>query len=272
MIITDKLVYIHFPKAGGTFVSKILQQLYDGKIIPRYERKNRIKKMVIKKPFYVDYRVHDFFEGVVDERHNHNGYSQIPLEHITKPVFTTIRNPFDFYVSYYETKKWINEKTLNDSEILVHLPSFPDLDFPDFLNFLDLYYGQKVFKAITGQDRIKGIGIYTLLFILLFSEKPLEVYSKMGKQEYLDEKDFMIRKDITFLAYSDLNNELYSHLQQFYSNDDIDFLYTAKKENVSPNRKSADWKVYYTENTHDLISKVDLVGLNFFDKLVKKSC
>jgi hypothetical protein len=270
MIITDKLVYIHFPKAGGTFVTKILEQLYDGKIIPAYERQNTLKKLVSKKPYYIDYRVHDTFEGVVDERHNHNGYSQIPPEHLTKPIFTTIRNPFDFYVSYYETKKWINERTLNDSELLALLPSFPDLDFPDFLKFLDFYYTQKIFKTITGQNPIKGIGLYTLLFILLYSKEPLEVYSKMGKQDYIVTEDFMIGEEITFLAYGELNNELHSYLQNFYSKEDINFLYEAKKENVSPNRKSPDWKGYYTENTHDLISKSDLVGLNFFYKLVKK--
>jgi hypothetical protein len=31
MVITDKFVYIHKPKTGGTFVTSALLKLYDGK-------------------------------------------------------------------------------------------------------------------------------------------------------------------------------------------------------------------------------------------------
>ncbi len=68
MLITDKFVFIHFPRAGGTFV-------YD----------------VVKKFFPTAF-----------ELGYHLPRELLPKEYAHLPILGTIRNPWDFYVSWYE--------------------------------------------------------------------------------------------------------------------------------------------------------------------------
>ena len=68
MLITDKFVFIHFPRAGGTFV-------YD----------------VVKK----------FFPSAFEFGY-HLPRELLPKEFAHLPILGTIRNPWDFYVSWFQ--------------------------------------------------------------------------------------------------------------------------------------------------------------------------
>ncbi|MGB3511967.1 MAG: hypothetical protein WBA93_22555 [Microcoleaceae cyanobacterium] len=71
MIITDKFVFVHLHKSGGTFVGKIILELF-----PQARQ--------------IGY---------------HYPITMIPSEYQNLPVLGVVRNPWDFYVSYYAFQK-----------------------------------------------------------------------------------------------------------------------------------------------------------------------
>ena len=67
MIVTDKFVFVHLPRSGGTFVSEVIKK---------------------------------FFPSAYEIGH-HLPRELLPEEYSHLPVLGTIRNPWDFYVSLY---------------------------------------------------------------------------------------------------------------------------------------------------------------------------
>src|SRR4249920_1133486 len=67
MIVTDKFVFVHLPRSGGTFVSEVI-----GKFFPS-----------------------------AHEIGYHLPRSLLPKEYSHLPVLGAVRNPWDFYVSWY---------------------------------------------------------------------------------------------------------------------------------------------------------------------------
>ena len=97
MLLTEKFVYIHPSKTGGTFVTKMLQQLYENQV-----PETRISRLIAKKIGIMGNRILDTsMYGT-----KHSGCRQIPLAFRNKPIFTTIRNPYDRNVSQYEFGWW----------------------------------------------------------------------------------------------------------------------------------------------------------------------
>jgi len=75
MLVTEDLVFLHIPKTGGTFIQTVL-----GKHL----------------------RVLDH-ESVLDDRTwSHTPYSSLPAQWRHLPVFCVVRNPWDWYVSWFE--------------------------------------------------------------------------------------------------------------------------------------------------------------------------
>jgi hypothetical protein len=67
MIVTDKFVFVHFPRTGGTFVTDIIMKFFPS----------------------------------AREIGYHLPISLLPKEYSHLPVLGTVRNPWDFYVSWY---------------------------------------------------------------------------------------------------------------------------------------------------------------------------
>jgi hypothetical protein len=67
MLVTEEFVFVHVPKTGGSFTRGILRKQ----------------------------------SKVIDEFHKHAPYSDLPIEYRELPVVSVIRNPWDWYVSWY---------------------------------------------------------------------------------------------------------------------------------------------------------------------------
>ena len=67
MIVTDKFVFVHLPRSGGTFVSDVIRK---------------------------------FFPSAHEIGH-HLPRELLPREYSHLPVLGTVRNPWEFYVSLY---------------------------------------------------------------------------------------------------------------------------------------------------------------------------
>ena len=267
MIISDKYVYLHFPKTGGTFITNLLRDFYDNQLVPSYQNKNCIKRLFQTKPFFSDYKKNEILDDLLDKKGNHNGFSQIPKKHKTKPVFTTVRNPFDFYVSYYETKTWANEKLIKKQEIVKIFPSFPELSFEEFMEFTEYLFSEKLYKLIFKKTAPFKVGLYTLLIILLYSTDPYSCMSNLKMYNSLNNvptSELIVSDHLIFLNFSDLNTELYNFLSPFYKRWDLKFIYDLPKANVSKRKSFDDIKDYYSEKTLKRIEEIDSLGLRFY--------
>lgn len=113
MIVTPYFVYLHHPKTGGTFVTKML-----------YEMQKRYPEFKVSEP-----------RGL-----KHAGRRKIPGAYAHLPLVTNIRYMLDHYVSRYEFKWWTQPGFFRP-EIKEEYPHFPNLDFKEFMQvFCNWYY------------------------------------------------------------------------------------------------------------------------------------
>lgn len=97
MLITDRFVFVHVPRTGGTFLSRLA---IDHLRVLRHT--------------------------------SHQGVQYLPEEYADLPVFTVIRNPWDWYVSWYH---WVmaNPEPDSDPEQWAQLFGEGSFDFPTAL-------------------------------------------------------------------------------------------------------------------------------------------
>jgi len=111
MILTDKYLFVHFPKTGGTFVTKVLQDFFD--------RENLLYKRLFieeKNPY-----TKEIFG-------QHGGCNEIPQGLLkNRFIVSIIRNPFELYVSQYEFKLWQNKSPEQTAQIKQNFSNYPDL-------------------------------------------------------------------------------------------------------------------------------------------------
>ena len=110
MIIGDDFVFLHPPKTGGSFVTELLTDIYAGR-----------------------------FGRPIVNTDKHGWTDRIPVEHRSKQIVTTVRNPFDYYVSHYMFGYWINREVeywlslWDDKEMKKRFPKYPYLTFAEFI-------------------------------------------------------------------------------------------------------------------------------------------
>ena len=123
MILTDDFVYIHEPKTGGTFVTKMLSRLYEP--VKQTGGVERLLRRVLR-----------CGKKQLIETNKHGTCSDIPESHRGKPILATIRNPYDRYVSQYEFAWWKRcPGSFGDvAELEERYSRFPILTFEDFID------------------------------------------------------------------------------------------------------------------------------------------
>src|SRR5262245_7631666 len=101
MIITEKFIYIHWPKTGGTFVEHVLNELESGR-------------------------------GWVGDKHDR--VCQIPQPFRDRKVLFTVRNPYDLLVSNYEFEWWKNYPgdPFEEAKMKELYHRYPDISFGDY--------------------------------------------------------------------------------------------------------------------------------------------
>ena len=237
MIITDKFVFLHFPKTGGIFVAEALKKLH-----AKINAPTCIELMTPNTK-----RIHG--GGVLNQ---HGTYEQIPAEHRNKPIISCIRNPFDHYVSIYAYRSWIQRHFDKSETIMKKFPNFPNLDFGQFLSFINEFD----IKTRTRSNELKiDIGTMTYAFIQFFFNDPGRIIANLD-EAYLNSNSY--QKDmaeVVFLHTEHLNQDLYQILPQFgYDQHDISFIIDEHKMNVTPQRKAEqNWQTYYDPYLYDLV-------------------
>lgn len=234
MILTDDFVYIHQPKTAGTFVTRVLERLYQGGS-----------------------------RGPLVNTHKHGSCSDVPDAWRGKPLITTIRNPYDRYVSQYRFAWWRRYPDMYCGEAAMRemFPHYPELSFGEFLQLANtLFVGRHQGKdtgfhnANFSDDR--RLGWHTEQFVRFYCVHPREVFAAITEGYITEGRCRQALFPIRLLSAENLNAELHAFLRELgHAPDAIAFVRGA--ERIFPaegGRAPGDrWETYYTPELKRLV-------------------
>jgi hypothetical protein len=272
MIITDKLVFIHLPKTGGTFVESVLRKIHQkrGDIIEERREDaqtpwlNRVKRMVQHRPTFLKLN-QEVREGFWDQ---HGRVDMIPKEHAHKPIITILRNPLDRYVSEYEFNWWKTNPgsfRVDLQQMSAQFPKFPELTLSEFIEVLNDYV-ERPGKMKRFSKLLNVVGRYTLQFLMFYMVNPPverydEAYLRQGL--YLDD----LPPNLHFLFMHNLNQNLHDVLLTLgYGADEVSFILNQQKIYPKEGGRSQEqtWQQYYTPELLKEVRERERILFQFF--------
>ena len=260
MVITDKFVFVHQPKTGGTFVRQMIDMIAAAELadfpLGRLRRAGLL-------PCRFGYR---------ETADYHDTCRDIPAEHRYKKIVSAVRDPFDFYVSFYHYGWWAAhpEDSYRDiEEVRRAFPNFPDLSFEQFLDLANGFFVD--FDMIGDPERPHRMGYYSTQFLQYFFIVPADAYRRIDSAYLADRAWRAEMFPVEFLHTSTLNRDLHRFLsREGYPRRYIDGV--LRKPPVRPQehhtpRPSASFKNYYTRETYDLIREKERILFAIFPHL-----
>jgi hypothetical protein len=232
MIVTDKFVFVHLPRTGGTFVAEIIMKFFPS----------------------------------AREIGYHLPRSLLPKEYSHLPVLGTVRNPWDFYVSWYyhiwprdigkPLFSWLTDncKEQFDGAIRNALNLGVDnnrLDaliekLPDEVDHLTRNIPNITKNAIR-KARGTGVGYYTFRFNQLFGNADDVFFCRQER----------LRTDLIhfFKEFGAATDEIRSHIL------------TTEKKNRAEHRH---YSHYYTEELAEMVAVRDRLVIDRFGYVFEK--
>jgi len=277
MVTTDRFVYIHMPKTGGTFVTSVLFRIHKPARLPS-SRSGLARKIL----HYVQRCAQSPYGSslspygeIADVEPKHGTCSEIPAPHKDKPILSTIRNPYDWYVSQYEFGWWKRTFMYHPEshptpagsaiehvlpEFIQQHPHFPDISFQEFV---DLCSG----AALVLKERGPDLGLYSHSFIRFYYRHVPELISRFNRNYLVSGRDTLDRFDVSFIKTNRLNQELYAFLLSMgYRAKDLRFLPELGK--ILPmgrgRRDDQKWERYYTPVLKDIIREKEWALFEMF--------
>lgn len=258
MIFTDRFVYVHEPKTGGSFVTEALLRLYG----LRWSRRFRLEAMLRGQVR----RNGGPYGTFVYHNLKHGAYANVPAPHREKTVLATVRGPYEMYVSQYEFGWWRRREMRRHFEAVPdfrrRFPRFPDLGFAEFVELWDAAMGDPE----DGEDGGTGRGAWTRQFIRFYFRDPER--ARAWPDEVL--RDPEARRDamprIHFVRTERVREGLHAFLvDQGYRTEDAAFVLEMGK--VLPGRGRRDdqrWERYYTPELKDRVRRRERLLLEIF--------
>lgn len=254
MILTDRFVYVHEPKTGGTFVTTALQRLYGVEWTPWL----RFQAIVQGRAT----RTHASYGSFTYHKPKHGTYSHVPPPHREKPVLATVRGPYEMYVSQYEFGWWRRRDMGRDFAAAVpdfsrRFPRFPDLSFPEFVELWD---------AAFGDPEEDGRGAWTRQFIQFYFREPRLALAWPDERLRDPEARRAAMPPIHFVLTDRVREGLHAFLlDRGYRAEDAAFILQMGK--VLPGKGRRDdqrWERYYTPALKDRVRRRERLLMDIF--------
>jgi hypothetical protein len=242
MIITEKFVYIHWPKTGGTFVTQVLDELIAKRGAAPPDPAINVDCALMR----------------TSEKHDH--VHQIPQPFRSKKILFTIRSPYDHLVSLYEFGWWkshLND-TFDEAKMKKLFHRYPDISFVDYIQSiynwtllsngcLDYLWGNKCVSTRVFERA--NVGLITMEFINYTFNEPDKLISNLP--QFLDQGNYLneLPDNITFIRCEDLNRELAEFLLGAgYPRESLEFILHLGKVRPEGGQRdpASNWKDYYT--------------------------
>lgn len=266
MIITDKLVFLNFPKTGSTFIREFFRD------ISKLERKSIRTRLKSKLGFRVVGQIELLqlpnlrVGGERNMRPDDHGLAiQVPRLHHNKPFVSCIRNPFERLVSAYKYEDWKKLEVVGDSnlnEIRKLNPKFPDLTFPEFIKYV--YDSDR--KIRLGCSKIDSrIGMQTIQFFQFFhNDYPMVLEQSENESFSLDQ--FLCER---FLHTENLNDDL-AKLLIDYNYPDWVVAETSKRRKINTSSYDKPWYSYYDLESWNWVKSKEEILLDIFPEYNKR--
>ena len=261
MVITEKFVYIHMPKTGGTFVTSVLRRIHnysDDSASNRYASAPWPLRAVMRRLQNRSASSVSPNSWIIDLEPKHGSCHEIPERHRNRPILSTIRNPFDWYVSQYEFGWWKRtflyhpeahptpagfaiERVL--PEFIETHSHFPDLSFPEFVDLC--HAATRVFNCDLGAE----LGLYTHSYLRFYCRETSKLISRINPEYVRSGRHKSYMFNVHFLRTNRLNEELYEYLLSVgYRLDDVKFIPKLGKILTMGmgRRDDQNWEKYYT--------------------------
>ena len=240
MIFTDRFVYVHEPKTGGTFVTSALFRLYGLKWTRWTHLRNALFREARAR--------HPKYGALVHNSNKHGFCRSIPAAHRAKPVLATLRNPFDLYVSQYEFGWWRRKEFLPFYRAVPGFEKtyagFPELTFAEYVRLANAAFS--TYADGKGERR----GLLTEQFLKYYFCDPAAAFASLADETYVASGRFRADMfDLHFVRTDQLNRGLYDFLVGVgYEDEDVRFV--VEMEKVLPRGKGRaagqKWERYYT--------------------------
>jgi hypothetical protein len=269
MVITNRFVYVHMPKTGGTFVTEALKRVHTP---PRPARSRW--RLVRKIRSLLSHIRTARYGPLVDLEPKHGTCHDIPASHRHKHLVSTMRNPYDWYVSQYEFAWWKRTFMYPDEpyptpvgyaieqalpEFQAEYAAFPDISFEDFI--------QLCHRASLTYDSEGKLGLFTYGFVRYFYRDPMSVISRLDREYVRSGRHKADMFNVDLLHMHHLNQDLYSYLlSKGYAHQDIAFIQGLGK--ILPMGKGRQdhqrWEQYYTPTLKAFIRERDWALFEMF--------
>jgi hypothetical protein len=269
MIITDKFIYVHQPKTGGSFVTNALIELYDlGE-----EFENDLPDL---NPNMKGWEVNGKYGLFQIKGNKHSMCGEIKEEDLlNRKLLANTRNPLDLYVSQYEFGWWKRDEYSEYYNVVPgfseRFPNFPNLSFQEYLQ-LDYETFNCFFKdTFFGKE---GFGMATVRFIKFYARNQKKLLPKIAAADWAN---YNLENDlypIDFIKTHNLNNGLADFLVSLgFSKEDVQFI--RDKEKVLPlgkgRTKEQKWQKYYTPELLETVLRKDKLLFDLFPEFIPKS-
>ena len=249
MVATDRFVYVHQPKTGGTFVTKVLFEL--GDVLGTRELKVRSPRTAF-----------------VRAKLKHGTCRDVPRALRDRPVWTTVRNPYDQYVSEYAFGWWRRDDFRRHFRRRVRpfdklYPDYPDLSFADFLRLYHQAFGRTArSRRFESAD---GVGWLTERFVRYYARRPRRLLRRLGPGADLAAGDLF---DVRFLRMEHLNDEVHGALVDAgLPRERVAFVRDHGRVlpvNAAAQERPRDWRTYYTPELAAQVRRNDALLFRLF--------
>ncbi|MEJ7812545.1 MAG: hypothetical protein WKG32_19190 [Gemmatimonadaceae bacterium] len=241
MIFTDRFVYVHEPKTGGTSVTSALLRLHGVEWSRWFHFQTTLRVEVTRSTSHGTFVYHNLKHGTC---------SEIPDAHRQKPVLATIRSPYDLYVSEYEFGWWKRREFLKYfcavPGFRERYPRFPDISFAEFVALSNAAFCISAPERDGSEPRL---GMWTERFIKYYFRNPRDIIAKLD-DDYVSAGQFRADMfDVRFVRTSRLNEELHDFLVRVgYPPEEVAFLRGDHKVLPQGKGRTAEqkWERYYT--------------------------
>jgi hypothetical protein len=245
MIFTPDFVFIHLTKTGGTFVTQMLSRLYGDR--------------------FVDFN-------------QHGTCNDVPEEHRGKPLVSTIRSPYDRYVSQYFYGWWkvSSHEYCGEEAMREMFPHYPDISFGEFLQLANTKFMNCNFGKPTGyvNDKFppeRRLGWQTEGFVRFFFHEPRRVYANLDEEAIESGSYVRDMYDLHFLRTHNLRQGLHDYLLGVgHSPEDLAFILTSKRivpEDAFKRPEKTPWQSQYTPELKEFVRTRERLIFRHFPEL-----
>jgi hypothetical protein len=245
VIVTDRFVFLAFPRTGTTFVRDVLKQLYlrtetglAARLgLRRTPSSSRLRELILP-----------MTDTLMAEREGrssqHGGVRQIPAEARHLPIVSVARHPLDQVVSAYEHRFWREHPVWDVETLRAAYPGYPELTFEQYLAMMQTYGVRNLLK---GKPLEAHVGFLTLRFLKFYGLDPERLIDSLT-DDGIDRGLFRTGlASVHFVHTENLVPELRDFLATVgFPPDATAFMATLPRVNAAAPRQGKPWSAYFT--------------------------